>query len=279
MSGERMGRLNGRAVPVSALVLPATERAARLGLGVFETALVTGGRAPLLSRHAARMDAGLRTLGLAPSRNIAERVHEGEAAIALAAIGEGVLRMIAAASPTEETEGFFAAWAEPRAGAAARQEMTAITLAGGRRPGSPLAGVKALSYAEYDRAWQRARNRGCDEALLVDESGRLLEGARSNLFLVRGGALETPALDSGILPGVVRGVVLEIARGLGWTVRETEIPGDALRSASEAMLTNALIGVASLVRVDGRPVGSGGAGPKAAQLRAEWTAALSRSHG
>jgi branched-subunit amino acid aminotransferase/4-amino-4-deoxychorismate lyase len=144
--------------------------------------------------------------------------------------------------------------------------MTAGLVVGGRRPGSPLAGVKSLAWAEYHVARERARAAGFDEAILVDETGRLLEGAASNVFLVIGGRVLTPPVASGILPGVTRRLVFESAAAEGLPIEERDLPTLSLADAEEAFLTNALIGVASLVAVDGRTIGDGVPGPVTQRL-------------
>jgi branched-chain amino acid aminotransferase len=96
-----------------------------------------------------------------------------------------------------------------------------------------------------------------DEALLCDADGYLAEGAASNVFLVDGDGLRTPALDGPVLPGVTRKTVLDLAREEGVPVREERVTPAALRTADEAFLTNTTWEVRPLTRVDGVEVGEG----------------------
>ena len=91
--------------------------------------------------------------------------------------------------------------------------------------------------------------------------GHLTEGAASNLFLVVGEKIFTPALHCGLLPGIARGLLIETADALPVSIIETEIPVIRLSQADEAFLTNVVAGVRPLVGVDDRPIGSGEPGP------------------
>jgi branched-chain amino acid aminotransferase len=104
-------------------------------------------------------------------------------------------------------------------------------------------------------------------AVLIDPDGFLTEGTSANLFLVRNGKLETPA-PRNLLPGITRGVVLELAARLGIPAAETDLtPADAL-TADEIFLTSTSIGVVHGRSFDGRQIGDGLAGPITRQLRA-----------
>ncbi|HEV8177531.1 MAG TPA: aminotransferase class IV, partial [Gemmatimonadales bacterium] len=126
---------------------------------------------------------------------------------------------------------------------------------------------------------REAEARGADEALLLNTAGRLAGASAANLFLVLGGALLTPELESGTLPGTGRELVLaELAPRMGLTVAERAVRPEELAAAEEAFLTSALLGIMPLTEVDGSPVGTGGPGPTSSGLRMElervWSACL-----
>jgi len=98
---------------------------------------------------------------------------------------------------------------------------------------------------------------GVDEAICLNERGLVAEASISNIFLVTDDILRTPGLDSGILPGVTRETVLELASKLGIKSAEQEIKLDELFEAQEAFLTNSLIEVMPLTEIDGKVVGFG----------------------
>ncbi|HET8656911.1 MAG TPA: D-amino-acid transaminase [Longimicrobiaceae bacterium] len=113
---------------------------------------------------------------------------------------------------------------------------------------------------------QRAHAAGVFEAILLRD-GVVTEGTSSNVFGVLGGELRTAPLSNYILPGVTRGVVLELARERGLPVSEQPITLEELPRLDEVFLTGTTTDVQPLVTVDGRPVGTGRVGPIARALQ------------
>jgi branched-chain amino acid aminotransferase len=136
--------------------------------------------------------------------------------------------------------------------------------------------VKSCNYLSFLLARRQAREAGAQEALLLNERGGLSEGSFTNLFLVSDATLVTPDLASGPLPGVTRGVVLGLARGLGVAVTERPVAAGELAAAEEALLTSSILEVMPLTRVDGRPVGEGRPGRLTLRLMAAYREAVSR---
>ncbi len=132
--------------------------------------------------------------------------------------------------------------------------LTAVTVDVPRSVPNPrLPGLKTGNLLNSRLAFFEARERGADEALLLNRAGFLAEGASSNLFLVLPGeVLATPSLESEILEGVTRTVLLEVARGLGLEVREELLPLALLGQAREAFLSSTTRSMAPLRQVDGR---------------------------
>jgi branched-chain amino acid aminotransferase len=116
-----------------------------------------------------------------------------------------------------------------------------------------------------------ALDAGADTVLLTDGAGHVVEGPGFNVFAVIDGALVTP--KEGVLEGITRRTVMELARAQGMEVRECALAADALRRADEAFLSSSGGGVLPVTRVDGQPVGSGAVGPVTASLlQAYWDA-------
>ena len=116
----------------------------------------------------------------------------------------------------------------------------------------PLARHKSLNYWSRRLAFEEARRRGADEALFSTPDGRIWEGSRTNLFLVRDETLWTPGLEGPIVPGIMRGLVLELAPALGLAIREGDLSGHDLDEAEEVFLTNAVRGIIPVARASGR---------------------------
>jgi len=103
------------------------------------------------------------------------------------------------------------------------------------------------------------------------------EGASTNVFVVRSGAVVTPALEAGILAGITRDVVLELAVRLGLAAREERVRVADLHGADEAFLTSTTRELAPVRAIDGRPVGSGQPGPTTLRLLAAFREEAARA--
>ncbi len=119
--------------------------------------------------------------------------------------------------------------------------------------------VKNYHWLDMVMALFEAYERGGETAVTVDTAGNLVEGPGFNVFAVRGGELVTPA--AGILEGITRRTVIELAREAGHAVHERALPAAEARGADELFLTSTAGGVIPVTRIDGEPVGDGTPGP------------------
>jgi branched-subunit amino acid aminotransferase/4-amino-4-deoxychorismate lyase len=117
--------------------------------------------------------------------------------------------------------------------------------------------VKSTSYAVNMAAEAEARRRGADEALFVDADGIVLEGTVTNLWWRAGETLFTPSLELGILAGVTRAAVMELAPGSGYRVEEGAYPLERVLEAEEAFTSSSVRELMPLVEVDGRTLARG----------------------
>lgn len=118
-------------------------------------------------------------------------------------------------------------------------------------------GAKVGNYLASLLALRAARAAGAHEALVLDAHGRIIEGTTSNVFLVQGGALVTPPEEAGILAGITRAHLFDVARSEGIPVRLASFTPEDLASADEAFLSSSIREVLSIVRIDGRAIGAG----------------------
>ena len=132
--------------------------------------------------------------------------------------------------------------------------------------------VKSLNYLCHAMAKMEANFAGADEALMLDSSGHVAEGTGQNVFVVKKNVLRTPPLSAGILAGITRGVVMELARQAGHTVVEDMLNRFDVYTADEAFLTGSASEIAPIRCYDGRDIGSGKAGPITRDLMARFTA-------
>jgi branched-chain amino acid aminotransferase len=123
------------------------------------------------------------------------------------------------------------------------------------------AGLKTLAYTDAVAGLLEARRAGADEAIFLDTEGYCSEATASNVFVWTGTVLLTPPLSCGVLPGVTREAVLELARDADVPAIERAFGLEEIRAASEVFLTSSLRQIAPVVRIGHQAVGSGSPGP------------------
>lgn len=126
--------------------------------------------------------------------------------------------------------------------------------------------VKHTNRLAHAVARRRARERGLDDALLVHPDGWVLEGTASNLFFFEADTLHTPALECGILAGITRDVVLEIAPGTGFRTVEGRYPPAIVAAADECFATFTSAGVRPIAELDGQAFPAPVPGPRVQRL-------------
>ncbi len=127
--------------------------------------------------------------------------------------------------------------------------------------------IKSLNYLNNIMAKVEAIQAGCVEALMLNHKGEIAECTGDNIFLVKHGVLKTPSPDAGILEGVTRKVVMELARAADIPVEQPPLLRHDVYTADECFLTGTAAEIIPVVRCDGRPIGSGKPGPITKLLR------------
>jgi branched-chain amino acid aminotransferase len=125
----------------------------------------------------------------------------------------------------------------------------------------PTTGKACGQYLNSVRAVQDAMRRGFDEAIFLNQRGEVAEGSGENLFVVKDGAMTTNDEEAGVLMGITRASVLELAGALGIPVRIAPITVDDLRGADELFFTGTAVEVTPIKDLDGQPVNGGLRGP------------------
>jgi branched-chain amino acid aminotransferase len=138
--------------------------------------------------------------------------------------------------------------------------------------GTRAVGAKTSNYLGSVMALHEVKQRGCQEALILGPSGEVIEGATSNVFVVRAGELITPPIDAGILAGITRQTVLELAASLKLHVRETQLHPSDLYRADEVFITSTVREVVPVVRVDDKVISDGRPGPITQRVLAAYRA-------
>jgi branched-subunit amino acid aminotransferase/4-amino-4-deoxychorismate lyase len=252
-------------------VVRADDEALLRGQAAFETLRVYSGVPFRLEEHLGRLEASAAGIGLpAGARDELETLAAlvlDDLRVELDGV-DTVLRLVWTAGPTDEGAQGLAlvsqvpAWIEEVRARGAR----VVSLLGVRAT-APwlLPGIKSTSYAVNMAAEAEAKRRGADDAVFVDTDAIVLEGTVTNVWWRRGKTLVTPSLDLGILAGVTRAAVLELAPGCGFQVEEGSYALDELLGADEAFTTSSVREVMPIVELDGAALSRGSASDRLQQ--------------
>ncbi|MBX3031601.1 MAG: aminotransferase class IV [Chloroflexi bacterium] len=256
-------------------VLTADDAALARGMAAFETIRVDDGVPFALQQHLDRLAASAARLGLPPVALPAiDALARG--AVAATDLAEAGLRLYWTGGPDGGPATVIVTItpvpADTESQRARGLRVVSLELGIDRavrvRSSWLLAGVKSTSYAVHVAALTEAKRQGADDALFLATDGTVLEGATSNVWWMRDGVLRTPSLDTGILAGVTRAHLLEVAPRIGLAVEEGAWGLEELAASDEVILSSSVREVVGVIDVDGRPVGDGRPGPVAAALQA-----------
>lgn len=128
--------------------------------------------------------------------------------------------------------------------------------------------IKSLNYLNNILAKIEGLQAGCVEALMLNHKGEVAECTGDNIFLVKDGLIQTPSLDAGILGGITRDAVIDLATAAGHQVEQMSLTRHDVFIADECFLTGTAAEVIPVVKVDSRPIGDGTPGPISKSLKA-----------
>jgi branched-chain amino acid aminotransferase len=283
---EEIIYLNGDLIPGSQAKLSPFNFGFLYGYGVFETMRSYGGTIFRLDRHLARLRHAAEILGIAhyltafdlekACRDLLKANKLIDARVRLTATaGEGDI--VPNPDTCKDITIFIVARKlVPRPPENYERGYRAIISSHRRNSHSPLSRLKTTSYMEGVLARQEARAANVDEVVMLNETGHVAEGCTSNIFLVNRQTLITPSVESGVLPGITREVVLELAKSMGITTAIKQVELDELLTADEAFLTSSTIEVMPLTQLDERPIGTGAPGPLTQQLMSSYRELIAR---
>lgn len=256
--------------------VPVFDRGFLYGDSVYEVTRTTGGRPVDLTRHLDRLDRSAAMIGLVtpPRAAIEDAIR---ATLAAAANPDSYLRVIVTRGGGDI--GLDPALADrPRlvvivrplvlpAAALYERGCDVAIVAVRRNPRRALdPAVKSGNYLNNILALAEAkRSAHAHESIMLNPDGRLVEGSTSNVFVARGGRVVTPAFEDGLLDGITRRRVLELAAAAGIDAAEAHLGEADLREADEAFLSSSVRGVLPIARVDGKALPAA-PGPLTAEL-------------
>ncbi len=288
---EEVVYLNGSLVPRSRARVSVFDHGFLYGYGLFETMRAYHGKIFLLERHLERLldsaaliglETGLSGINLGQACVDALRANSLQDARLRLAVSRGEAASLPGpgsnAAPTVlVTATGYSAMSAQRY----REGFKAGVPSLRRYSQSPLSKLKSANYLTSVLAKTEAEKAGLDESLLLNEHGFITEGSVSNVFFATRSALVTPPVGSGLLPGITRGVVMELAAAGQIKVIESEVRLEDLRYFDEAFLTNSVMEIMPLIEVRGGagemiPVGPGRPGKITGKLMAAYRAMVEK---
>lgn len=266
---------NGEELPLDQVRVSVLDRSFLFGDAVYEMLRLYDGRPFLLAEHLERLRYSLGELRIRADVDRLERRMRSTLEHSRVANGAIYIHISRGAAPRRThqfpvpppppNELIWVRAVEGDAAAAYRESgATAITVPDLRWKRCDIKSVNLLGNV---LAAEAAEEAGCFEAILIGSDGVITEGSHTSVFGVQAGRVLTAPLQSNVLPGITRSLVVKLAARVGVPIVEESLRQNQLRELDELFITGTSIDLLPVTVVDGRPVGSGRPGPVAARLR------------
>ncbi len=270
--------VDGKWLPKEQAMVSVFDHGLLYGDGVFEGIRAYGGKIFRLREHLERLYDSAKAIWLTMPLEIAELTRLHEEGLKRSGLTDAYIRTVVTRGPGDLgldprkckaptviiIIDKIALWPEERY-SQGLTVVTASTPTPHRESLSPR--VKSLNYLPHILAKIEGIVANADEVIMLDAAGFVAEGSGANLFVVRRGELATPAVHSGILRGVTRDAVIELAHAAKHPVHETTLNRFDVYTADEVFFTGTGAELIHARSVDGRLIGDGGAGPVTVALR------------
>ncbi|NLX22767.1 MAG: hypothetical protein GXY55_14035 [Phycisphaerae bacterium] len=264
--------LNGKLIELGQACIPVSSTTLLHGVGLFETLRCYNGTAMRLDRHMARLQTSAARLKVAVDPAVQQIPDAVRLVLDANGLANARLRITlmppgphqSVAEPTLLVTAEYTTGYPPET---YERGWTACLCTDHRQSvHDPLAGHKTTSYFARLLVLRDAQNRGCQEALWFTPRNLLAEGCISNVFVIKNGTLITPPLDTPVLPGVTREAVLQLAAAAQIPAEERDCTVDELLDADEILLTNSVMEIMPVTRIEKKPIAGEKPGPVTRQL-------------
>jgi branched-chain amino acid aminotransferase len=277
--------LNGAIVEADKAVVPVTDRGLLLGDGLFETMRAYGGRTFKMEAHLDRLRSSAKVFRLPfdfADAKIADAIGElikrnqcPDAYIRLTLTRGSQIPELSLADDGAPTVIIIAWPLRPHPSKRYSRGVRLIISTVRQHSASSVVRHKTLNYLANLLARQEATDAGAGGAILLNETGQVTEESVSNLFFVKSGTLWTPPVHCGLLPGITRALVLELAAAAGIVVEDKPILAGEVFEFEECFMTNSLMELMPVRSIDKRPIGTA-PGEMTKRLQARFTAEVER---
>lgn len=266
----RLASIDGVILPPEEAKVSVYDRGFLYGDSVFETIRTYAGEPFALDEHLARLERSAERVAMGLPLPRADFALEIRKAIRAARNPESTVRVMLTrgsgplgldpALATQQLRVVLVEPLHPYPAEVYRDGVKVITVRTRRATDEVAQGAKVSNYLASMMALRDAKAAGAHEALLLNAAGEVLEGTTSNVFALAGGALATPPEEAGILAGITRAHVMEVAGELGIPVQVKALPLDQLVAAEEVFITSSIREIVPVIQVDARIIGSGSPG-------------------
>jgi len=273
--------LNGKFVSQEDAKISVFDHGLLYGDGVFEGIRLYNGRIFRLDQHLDRLFASAKAIMLDMPMTKAELVEACCEACRLNEVRDGYIRLVVTRGVgnlgldpfkcRKPSVFIIADKIELYPEKVYRDGIKLITAATQRiHPAAISPSIKSLNYLNNILAKIEAIHAGTMEAIMLNSAGYVAECTGDNLFIVRGGRIETPPVSDGALIGITRGVIFELAAKLKLAASELHLTRYDMVTADECFLTGTAAEIVPVAEIDGRLIGSGKPGPVTLKLMAEF---------
>lgn len=282
--------LNGNFVEKDKVTISALDAGLLYGFGLFETLRSYQGKPFLLDRHLERLFSSARTLGLRSAFSEQEIEKATLQLLEINALSDAYIKIVLSkkeeASPNIRSEEpsdsdllIIVRELQTYPPDLYDQGVKTVVVDIRQNEGSPIPHLKSLNFLNNILAREEARQKGADEGIMLNNQGLVAEGTMSNLFMVKGETIATPALETGLLPGITRALVIGLAQEIGHPVQERKISLSELLEAEECFLTNSLMEIMPVSNVGEVRIGREVPGPLTRVLMEEYRKLVYRESG
>jgi branched-subunit amino acid aminotransferase/4-amino-4-deoxychorismate lyase len=247
--------LNGKIVSAEEAKIPVLSNGALYGWGLFETMRACKNKIIYLDKHLGRLKSSCLSLGVGlnyPAAKLRQMIFQ---ALKSGGFRDATVKLVVWKEEGRKSHLLLTAqdYRLPTA-AKYKQGFSCLVSSLRQAQGSTLAGHKTINRLFYQLSDAQAKQKGMDEAIILNDAGYLCEASRSNLFLVKKNTLFTPSLECGCLNGITRLAVTDLARQAHIGVTEGNFTLQDLFQAEEAFLTNSLMGIMPVKSVEGHNI-------------------------
>lgn len=276
---ENLVYWNGEIIKDGSLRVSFNDEGLLYGYGVFETIPVVQGRPVFLQEHLRRLFDALAVISISIENSSDDLKKMIEYVIKINRLEKGSLRLTVTSGDPSLTERRCNVLVTCKHGVKYSEVQYKKGFNAGissikKNQFSPLVYIKSTSFLENILARQEALQNGWDEILFTNISGFLTEGSITNLFIVKDEKIFTPSVKCGLLPGIVRQKILGMVLKLGCQILEGQLTCRDLLSSQEAFLTNSLMGIMPLVKINGSCIGGGEPGPVTGKISESYSKML-----